>query len=704
MLLIKYFISEFDPGNDISHKNSTVTSNCANVNSTTATENLRHVKQSTHRMPQSIQQICNEPSTSPCTKISTDSTIDSTFTADSSEQCETENVFKKPTSATKRKLITESCMMRKRSCQTKIIATSKSPQLDKPTKSILDKNSSFVGCVTPSDRTKQSTSIVDEPDPLLVQDILRYFKMPKFIEPITDSDFVLAASKRLSEVDTVNFNLDSEMVSIDLESTDLVSTDLASTDLASTDFESTSLIERELVTYDEIESPASPPPFNSSASPHHAPLIIPIEPKKLIRSVVKDILANFDGHKRLSLSRRKYKVPSVEEEQLLASTRYRIETYVMSAWTENDIDVCCNDLSNIRPSILSKCIIEVVMNTKCENLSREFTPPAPALPKCHQQIIVLIKRISRHVNSFEDLVLFQLEKTMFALAGEKVSIIEGLNLTHLFIGLTDCIDERSKWSCVLFVYKCFYYFAIKAIPMIYSVLMAYPTILPKFEDSENVADFLMNTTNILQATFAIVLINTNLCEPDSVLKNNGLKKKDLSTFLKTYYHFPYGKPTTNDFVDNLVNRLNNGTNLENISYSLILIAKRNGTDWADDMIQKKLLPLLNNFLLTVRNGADENDERIAILVSAISSIIKTFPITKDISNYQQIFCKILDLTARRCIQEEAVMALLRTSRFGMVNVYKRIVDWQPVYAVSRNCYSMLCTFLYRQNLSYWKQL
>ncbi|XP_037030407.1 uncharacterized protein LOC119070240 isoform X1 [Bradysia coprophila] len=648
--------------------------------------------------------------TSPRTNTHDYSTHRGALSIDSFTQCQTESIFKKPASKTKRKLATDDCTIRKRICQRKMTPTRRSSQMDdsKPKSSIQHKDSScvFEAASTSNDRVKQSTSPIDEPDASLVENILRFFKMPNFIEPITDPPHILEAINRLSKAEKSTKNIHIPEVTdfpaivpttVDSESKDSMSVALPthsqSDDLKSPD------VSMELSTYDEFESPASPPP--STTTSYQAPIIIPTSPKKLNSLVVEGILANFDKNKRTSLRQRKLKVPTVEEEQIITSTRSRIEQYVVAEWNGNEIDTCCKDLSTVRPSVLSKCILEVVTNTNSEPLSKEFTPPAPSLPRTHQKIVVLIKRISRTVNGFEDLVLFQLEKTMFVLGDEQVTIAGGLNLTHLFIGLTACADAESNGSCVLFVYKCLYYFSIKAIPMIYSVLMAYPTILPKFDDGEKVADFLRNTTNILQATFVIILINTNLSESNLIDSGNSLRKRDLSTYLKTYYHYPCMRPTIDDFVDILLDRLTNSCNLGNIPYSLILIAKRNGTVWADHMVQRKLLPKLNQFLSTISDGT-ANDERIAVLVSAISSIIKTYPITKDISGYQQLFHKILDSTTRQTIQEEAVMALLRTSRFGMVDVYKQICDWRPQTAVRRQCYLMLNTFLYRQNLSYWQ--
>lgn len=608
----------------------------------------------------------------------------------SSVQCETEHIFKRPTSGMKRKLLSENPTIRKRTCQKRNAVKPKNLQ---STSTSIASNDRVVSSTLANNEMDESTLNTEEPDSSLVEDILRYYKMPKFIDTITDPDHVIEVMKRLNDDDgkAAAHSNESQEESMGSES---MSIDSSSTQLNDV-----------LATYDEFESPASPPQFNEEPTSYQEPLIIPIAPKTLHSSVVKDILANFDKRKRLAVSQRKYKLPTTAEEQILTTTRCRIEKYLLSEWDVETIEACCNDLSHARPGILSKCFVEVVMSTKNENLSSEFTPPAPALPKTHQKITVLIKRIGRLVNGFEDLVLFQLEKTMFVLTEEKLSIAEAMNLTHLFIALTDCMDEEAKSSCVLFAYKCLYYFAIKSIPMVHSVLMAYPTILPqfpKFQESDNVTEFFRNTTNILQATLAIVLINTNLSESNVDGKcSSGLKKRELSTILRSYYNFSCMHPTVDDFVDILVNHLTNGSNLDDISYSLILLAKRNGTVWADDMIQRKLLPQLNRFLQTISNGT-ENDERIKILVSAISSIVKTYPTIRDISNYQQIFYKILDATTRQTIQEEAVMALLRTSRFGMVNVYKRISDWQPRNAVSRQCYAMLNTFLYRQNLSYWQ--
>lgn len=592
--------------------------------------------------------------------------------------------------------------MSKRSRQTKMVTKSRTSQLNKATEEPSVQNTnSCVDLFKSDDPIEESTSIADEPDASFVEDILRYFKMPKFIEPIVDSEFVIAASKRFDSINKCA--VESEAKSADLL-TDFEFTDFTSTDVIPNDLESSDLVTTTtLVTYDEFDSPASPPPSYNNTSSLETP-IIPISPNrsKLNSSVVNRILENFDERKSWCLRNRKFKVPNERDDQILISARCRIVNYLLSDWTENEIVICCNDLSNVRPGILSKCIIEIVMNSKDLILSREFTPPAPALPKTHQKLIVLIKRISRIVDRFEDLILFQLEKTLFVLNGKLVPLNESVNLTHLFIGLTDCMDGQSEWSCVLFIYKCFYYFIYKPIPMIYPVLMAYPTLLPKFEKVEEVTEFLTNTTNILQATFVVLLINTNLFEPESAFPNSVEKKKHLSNFLRRNLNFPYMNPTIDTFVDILVNRIKNSDNLDNISYSLILLAKRNGTVWADAMIQQKLLPQLNNYLVTISDGA-ENDRRISVLLSAISSIIKTYLITKDISNYQQIFYKILDITTRHNIQEAAVMALLRTSRFGIDDVYKRIYDWKPSEPVSRQCYSMLSTFLYRKGLGYWKQ-
>lgn len=678
------------PINEASHHHSTEASHSENIPNTAVPPDIHNMESSTNTMqemevpiilPQISRRISHKSSTKPATSTRTrifeDLGLKPELPASSAVHCETSDVFKRPTSGAKRKRKSDNCS-RKRTCPTKLSMIS-AVRLDKPKKEELiriESTSCEEGAAGDKHIQQLTSFIDDDPDAMLVENILKYFKMPAFIEPIVDSEFIIQASNRSTMADecSLNDNLNSEVPS---EPNPI-----------------------ELITYEEIESPASPPPFTDNASAYKPAIIIPTS-SIIPSSLVKSILDDFDNSRSQTVKRRKYKMPSAEEEQILATTRNRMERYLVSEWTVNEIDMCYNDLSNIRPSILSKCIIEVTMNTQNENLSKEFTPPAPALPQSHQKIIVLIKRISRHIDKFEDLVLFQLEKTLFVLAGEKVILSEAINLTHLFIGLSDSMDEESKWSCVLFMYKCLYYYSIKATPLIYSVLMAYPTILPIFKEEEDINTFFRTTNNVLQAAFVIVLINTNFYEP---VEYGNLKKKELQAFLKTYYHFPYMKPTIDDFVDNLVNRLTNNTNdLRNISYSLILLAKRKGTEWADDVIQQKLLPLLNNYLVTISNGT-ENDDRITTLVSAISSIVKTYPVYKEISNYHQIFCKMLGLTTRQAIQETAVMALLQTSRFGMVDVYRRICDWKPPFEVSRKCYLMLSTFLYRKNLRYWKEL
>uniref|UniRef100_A0A182SNT9 Uncharacterized protein n=1 Tax=Anopheles maculatus TaxID=74869 RepID=A0A182SNT9_9DIPT len=182
-----------------------------------------------------------------------------------------------------------------------------------------------------------------------------------------------------------------------------------------------------------------------------------------------------------------------------------------------------------------------------------------------------------------------------------------------------------------------------------------------------------------------------------------------------------------ELVVNLVEKIR-ANKLRNVAHSLILVAKRNGFDWARaHILQKRLYPLLNDYLkqfelmraastgstMVDASGGSTGDpattgsldDRIVTCIFTIASIMKTQPSNEDTSRVMQIFTTIVQLSeGHRAIQEEAIAGLIKFSRFGFVDIFQRLSSWNPDYPISDRIKLMLTTMVHRKPPLFWKQL
>lgn len=383
------------------------------------------------------------------------------------------------------------------------------------------------------------------------------------------------------------------------------------------------------------------------------------------------------------------------EVYLLFSLRNAIEKYCIDKTSSStSVDKCIEKMFSIsrQPKKLAASILEVLEDTK-ENLSLEFTPPAPAMQLSHQKCLILVSHIARFIPSFDKYIQFELERKLFTFI-EQLPITNMINLTQFYIALIDIEQPMDKSKIRLFIYKCLYYFTQKSIPLIFNVIMAHPFVLPHANSIEFIHDPLIR---------AVTSILTNI--PYSVNQQmdlNKFKRREMFMTLKRRYGYFADKSFPIDCVISYCLERLHANRLKNVSYALILIAKRQGFEYAvKQIIEKHLVPMLHHYFLQNLNTNTVHDGQIDVILSTMGSILKTSPIKQNIDGFINLFVTCLNATERQSIQEAAISSICQLNRFGTTKIYHHLAAWKPNYEISPHIQAMLNTIVYRKARPFW---
>ncbi|XP_055536143.1 uncharacterized protein LOC129724890 [Wyeomyia smithii] len=456
------------------------------------------------------------------------------------------------------------------------------------------------------------------------------------------------------------------------------------------------------------ESPMSPPIegrmciYNEIVEPK----IIPLEhacasrfSQDYISTPIAKSIACYKKDKRAEVLRKLAPEASKTETALIRKVVQGIKSYIKNEWTVETLQQSCIKLVELTNDtrIISLAMLESVVSYGDMPVDVQCSPPAPPLPKVVQQLVLLVKTLNESFCDLDKVLLQEIDRKVFTLKSDKVKMDGLIASTYLYIGISDC---NRMYGCTarLYIYKSLYYFNFKGLPLVYYVLKAFPHALPKKSSPH------YDNSDPMVSTIRTVLMNINYMERANSPNAHIYKKSELLKLLKFFYGYQQGSPTYEELIVNLVEKIK-ANKLRNVDYCLILVAKRKGYDWAKThIVQKYLYPLLNDYLKRLDVDGTLN-EQIACLIFTISSILKTQPNSQDITGIMQILGGIVQMTdGNQKVQEAAVAALLRMTRFGFADIYEWLCRWCPKYDVSSRTKLMLATFVHRKEQRFWQQL
>ncbi|XP_058826601.1 uncharacterized protein LOC131686704 [Topomyia yanbarensis] len=456
------------------------------------------------------------------------------------------------------------------------------------------------------------------------------------------------------------------------------------------------------------DSPMSPPlesrisMYNETVEPKIIPLEHPIANRledDCSNTPIGKTIARYSTSRRAEVLRRMAPDASKKEAALIRKVVQLIKAYVQGEWTMDGVTHRCTELMQVTKDtrIISQAFIDSVVSYGDMPVDVQCSPPAPPLPRIVQQLVLLLKTMNESLLSLDRVILQEIDRKVFTLKSDKVNLVSITAMTHLYIGITDC-NRFLGGTGRLYIYKCLYYFNFKGLPLIYYILKAFPHALPKKGSLH------YDNSDAVVSTIRTVLMNTNFLERPNSAGAHLYKKSELLKLLKYFYGYQQGSPTYEELIINLVEKIK-ANKLRNVDYCLILVAKRKGYAWANThIVQKHLYPLLNDYLKQL-NAEGTVDDQICCLIFTLSAILKTQPNGQNVSGIMQILGSIVQMSdSNRRVQEAAVAALMRMTRFGFADIYEWLCKWCPTYEVSGRIKLMMATFVHRKDGRFWQQL
>lgn len=605
-----------------------------------------------------------------------------------------------------------------------------------------------------SPRSEESTSDKVEVD---INAITKYFDMPQLIEPIMDLnidmllfgisesdeddeddepveernlDYVVPETNNTQIVGPANVDLDDDMCSSNLtvcennintheSASSSMLSDLfgisSSSDSEDENFPSSEPSTKKIKLSELVEnyeSPASPPPCEEVLT-ENVPRAIPLETIcKVEETAFNQILATV---KRRAGPRKHLSTPIDKANPHSYYKAFKSITHLLESpiCTEERLVECTTQLLHISRSskLLATCILELTEDIDQE-LDTTLSPPAPALTDAHKRLVLLIKRLYLFLPGFPTYCELLIERTMFTMSKNHMNLSALINLARLFIALHDLRPMADTSRIRIFIYKCLYYFQHRATPIVYAAIMAHPDCLPLLPESEHgnpfpVAKF-VEFDPLVQTIYTILMNLPTVEDSKKTLSDTTshlYKRHEIVVLLSSYFRYKGTRHKFYDLVQHLLERIRENQ-LDNVEYSLVLVAKRNGCQWAKQhLLEPTALPKLLRQLVQSSSAAtnNEHDEQIACVLFVIAAVVKTMPVTEPVSGFHDLFTWVLDNTAkdRQVIQEAAIGALLMTARFGMTDVFNRIRHWTPDFRISRKLNTQLQTFIGRKPIAFW---
>lgn len=471
-------------------------------------------------------------------------------------------------------------------------------------------------------------------------------------------------------------------------------------------------------TFDYTESPQSPQNEEQTIDYilNTAIVDIPLElspeyrPQRKQNSLLESLIYNYSPQKHLIISARNTPAEDTftsKQKCTINHYNYNLKEYCKNAM-ELDPDIMAMKLleklqqnNSLDYEMLYTSILKITKEAEVSQVKESELPsiiqemPPRHLSLTLQRLFYLLKHlIPLNSNCCGELQL-KLECQVFNCQQvDKITLHGCRHLTQLYL-MTCKFQETQlrEHPARLFVAKCLYFYSIKAISMIHEVLMWYPTVLPPREDPNyNHSDAVITVVK-----HCLMCTKYDMDKPE-------LLGKALISKLRYEYHYEPFKPTMDEVVINLVEKLKNSKFNDDLSFAFALFCKRLypiKTETA--VLQTHLLPLANEYFNEALQNT-EYDSRISALLEIISIVIKPFPLDWDIEAYLNVFSRFLNAFSRKEIEEAAVRSILRLQRFGYVNCFNRLRSYKPNYELDSLTQTMLKTFIHRKKIEFLKTI
>ena len=290
-------------------------------------------------------------------------------------------------------------------------------------------------------------------------------------------------------------------------------------------------------------SPQSPFPEHPSLK-YEQPKEIPSEDLSNFAGAsnekINDLVLNFDPKIRATILKSHKQILVKNEDKKLCKLRKSIKVFLDEEWTSETTQTCFDCLSkNPKEHLLSLALLETVDDHGLDEISYEFTPPAPPLPKYQQKLILLVKKLKPLIPGLARKLLDGLEQRLFSFDAGQLDLDTLSNYSYLYAALVDLFLSGDHSILFHFIYKSIYFHGYKALQMAFVVLKSCPLTLPKKSYFLEGGDTILKFEEIdpLVLTVMQILSNTESYH-DKKHESYAMKDHEMFRYFPRHYGFP----------------------------------------------------------------------------------------------------------------------------------------------------------------------
>ncbi|XP_032670471.1 uncharacterized protein MAL13P1.304-like isoform X2 [Odontomachus brunneus] len=329
------------------------------------------------------------------------------------------------------------------------------------------------------------------------------------------------------------------------------------------------------------------------------------------------------------------------------------------------------------PRIIAKYIIEF-LTQYCNNnridMDNSFTPPAPVMSRCEQKIIMLLIDLERLKPTVIAFIRAGIQYNLFKLSNKlKASEVE--IFTRIYVALARLQNDRE--AVRIMCCDALYCMGFRAINVLYMALTSWPEIFPHVNDYKG----------LLPKCMAFLILQQN---DTAYMKLSSLK------MLITKHYLYSQEMKLDDIIDELMTALAE-TPQDGLEMAIILVAKRNGPDWAyKNIIKTPLLPMIIFRKYPCMYSA----------FSLLGKLMRSFPVTPLDVNVKNISKQLSDLLASGEFsdneQEGMASALLNLSRQEFDEVTTAVIKWEPKSSLRPSTIAQIEALIWSHTPAFWK--
>lgn len=291
------------------------------------------------------------------------------------------------------------------------------------------------------------------------------------------------------------------------------------------------------------DSPQSPLPEIPSMI-YLEPKVIPLEDLTEFetRNGVTPIYEalNFDPKIRATILKTHKQILLKTDDKKLCKLRKSIKLFLDEEWSIESTELCINCLSkNPNVHVLSLAILETLDDHGLDEISFEFTPPAPPLPTYQQKLILLARKLEPLIPGLPIKILEGLEQRLFSWDVGQLDMDSLSNYSYFYAALVDLFLGGNYSILFHFIYKSIYFHGYKAIQMAFVILKSCPLTLPKkcyfLKGAET--DLKYNEIDPLVLTVLQILTNTECCN-NKMHESYAIRTHEMFKYMPRHYGFP----------------------------------------------------------------------------------------------------------------------------------------------------------------------